>query len=103
VGTAQEDAGPRKKSDGTRVSALEEETLRTDQRLRRLEANSQQLRGDVDELASATGDLRRSSAKMRVAAERVAQAVLAAAQRRRKGAPPVTRKSQAERRPPRTK
>jgi hypothetical protein len=88
-----EDAG------GKRLSSIEGETARADERLRRLETSSGELRVSVDALAEATGELRRQSAAMREAALRVAEAVELAKRKRAKGAGGA----QDAGRPPRTK
>lgn len=92
-----------KRPDGSRLEGLEEETRRADERLRRLEAASAQMKGDVEMLAQATGGLRQQSAKMKEAALRVAEVVQVAARRRREGAAtPGKKPGQADKRPPRT-
>ena len=98
------DEGPeapqRTRADGSRLSSLEEETKRADERLAKLESASRKMKEDVEMLAEAAGGLRQQSAKMREAALRVAQVVMAAAERRkRKGPAP---KGHSGARPPRT-
>lgn len=71
------------KADGRRLAGLEEEARIADLRLRRLEAASARMKGDVALLAEATGGLRQQSAKMREAALRVAEVVEVAAKRKK--------------------
>jgi chromosome segregation ATPase len=93
-------AAKRTRADGSRLSSLEEETKRADEKLARLESASREMKEDVELLADATGSLRQQSAKMREAALRVAEVVQVAAERRkRKGAPA---KGHSGARPPRT-
>ncbi|HKZ59970.1 MAG TPA: hypothetical protein VJ547_09025 [Candidatus Thermoplasmatota archaeon] len=70
------------KADGARLESLEEEARIADLRLRRLEAASAAMKGDVEMLAEAAGGLRQQSAKMREAALRVAELVQLAARRK---------------------
>lgn len=104
MGAQGEDAPRKGGPDGSRLSNLEEETRRADERLKKLEAASREMKGDVELLAEATGGLRQQSAKMKEAALRVAEVVQVAARRRRQGgARPARKKAgQADRRPPRT-
>ncbi len=98
------EAGPsRPKADGPRLASLEEGTRIADLRLKRLEAASAQMKGDLELLAEAAGGLRQQSQKMREAALRVAEVVQVAARRKkaaRKGGGGKAR--QGEGRPPRT-
>jgi len=92
---------PLKSPDGVRLASLEQRAREADTRLAHLEAQSANMRQDVDMLAEATGGLRRQSAKMREAALRVAQAL--AIVRKRKQVPTSQgRRPQVEKRPPRT-
>ncbi len=101
MGADEERARARKVSEGSRLTALEEETRRADLRLARLEVTSRQMKGDVAALAEATGGLRQQSAKMREAALRVAELVQVAAKRRRR-AGASRAGGQGAARPPRT-
>ena len=84
---------------GSRLSSVEDQARRADERLQGLERRSTVLRKSVDMLADATGELRRQSAEMRQAALRVAEAVKVASERSRgrRG------RNQLARRPPATK
>src|SRR5690242_8011465 len=78
--------GSPSRPEGSRLSSLEEEARIADERLRRLEAASREMKGEVEMLAEATGGMRQQSAKMREAALRVAEVVKVAAKRRREAA-----------------
>ena len=90
----------RTRPDGSRLSSLEEETKRADERLAKLESASRVMKEDVEMLAEAAGGLRQQSAKMREAALRVAEVVQVAAERRKRKGP--ASKGHSGARPPRT-
>lgn len=91
------------KPQGARLGSLEEEARIADERLRRLEASSARMKGEVEMLAEAAGGLRQQSAKMREAALRVAEVVQLAAKRKKAArAKGGTKPGQSPDRPPRT-
>lgn len=86
--------------DGSRLTNLEEEAKRADEKLARLESQAREMKGDVAALAEATAGMRQQSAKMREAAVRVAEVVQVAAKRRKRS--PAGKGAQGAVRPPRT-